>query len=442
MSQPISPLDKFFSISERKSTVPKELLAGLATYLSLAYIFIVNPSILAQSGIDVSAVFFATILASAVSTIFMGLYARLPFALAPGLEMNGFFAFVVVGAMGLTWNQALGAVFWSGLLCLVLAILPIRKAIIDAIPDGLKKSLAISVGVFVMTIGLFLAGIVSFDGPRISAVHFSFDSKVIALIIGLVISMILGIKRLGFPAGMLVAIIVATVYCKANGILVENPAKADWSAMTSAIGKFDLMPTLPFLPVFLVFFLLDFYGSIGKFIGLTSSTKEMLNPDGSLPRMKEAMVVDGAGTVLGAAVGTSSIITFVESAIGIKTGGRTGLTALVCGLLMFASLAFTPLVGLVPVQATAGILIYVGFLLMRDVDSKDDRQVMSHTSFWIVVALMGLISFLTFSLDKAMLLGFLVYCVADTMKHKKANWYLVVSTLLIAVSVILPFLLK
>ncbi|MCK9636243.1 MAG: NCS2 family permease [Methylobacter tundripaludum] len=429
----------YFELSKYDTSISKEIIAGLSTYLSLAYIFIVNPAIMSNTGMNITALLFATIVASAVSTIFMGLYARLPFALAPGLEMNGFFTFVVVGAMGLTWQQALGAVFWSGVLCLVFTIVPFRKAIIDSIPNGLKKTMAVSVGVFVMTIGLYLSGLVKFTDGHITGYDLSPTPKVLALFIGLIISALLGMRRLKFPAGMLIAIIVATIYCTANGIITKTPATSSWDDMVSACFKIDFIPTLRLLPIYLIFFLIDFYGSIGKFIGLTAST-DLRQKDGSIPRMAQAMGVDAGGTILGAFVGTSSIITYVESAVGIEMGGRTGIVALVCGILMFASLLFTPLIGLVPVEATAGILIYVGYLIMRDTDSPDDKNL--DKFFITVVTIMGLISFLTFSLDKAMMFGFLAYTIRQVFFEKVVNWYLIVSAILISVSVILPILIK
>lgn len=427
----------YFEIAKYNTNLRTEILAGVSTYLSLAYIFIVNPAILSKSGMDVSAVLFATIIASGLSTLLMGFWARLPFALAPGLEMNGYFALVVVGTIGLTWNQALGAVFWSGILCIALTISPIRKAIVDSIPDGLKKSMAVSVGIFVLTIGLFLSGLTSFTDGKISGYSLAITPKVIALLIGLVISIVLAFKKLRFPGGMLVAIIIATVYCKTQGIVSATPAKIS-KEMLSATFKLDLIPTLSVIPVFLVFFLIDFYGSIGKFIGLTASTKELIQKDGTLVRIEKAMNVDGIGTVAGSLVGTSSIITYVESAVGIKTGGKTGIVAVVCGTLMLLSLAFTPLVGLVPVEATSGILIYVGYLLIRDTWEEKNLG----KFFWIVVALMGAISFSTFSLDKAMLLGFAAYTIKQVFFDKVVNWYLIISTVLIAASVILPYIIK
>ena len=370
----------------------------------------------------------------------------MPFALAPGLEMNGFFAFVVCGTLGLTWQQALGAVFWSGVLCLILTALPARQSIIDSIPNPLKINIGCSVGVFVATIGLFLAKIISFkDGlPDVSAFATAnlITIEAIALYIGLAISFLLGLPALRFPAGMLIAIIVAAVFCKMRGVVVENPPTLS-SDMLSATFQLDwlaIFSSIKLVSVFLVLFLIDFYGSIGKFIGLTAATN--LQKDGHVVNMGKAMYVDGIGTVGGALVGTSSIITYVESAIAITSGGRTGLVAVVCGSLMLLSLLFTPLVALVPVVATSGILLYVGYLLLP-VKQMRDPEVKYSPFDLVVAAMMGAITLATFSLDKSMLLGFLIYSGRHLISRpKNVNWWLVGSTALLAISVIAQYTLK
>lgn len=234
-------ISHYFGLAELGTNYRREILAGIATFLSLSYIFIVNPAILGQAGMNVEAVTFATIVASGLTTLIMGIWARLPFALAPGLEMNGFFAFVVVGIIGLTRQQSLGIVFRSGILCLLFTIVPFRRKIIEAIPDGLKSAISFSVGVFVLTIGLFLAGIVTFQDGRIVDIGGFFTPKAIVLYIGLIIAIVLGIKKIHskFPAGMLVAIIVAAIYAVNQGITSGNDIHIS-SAMFSAVGELDL----------------------------------------------------------------------------------------------------------------------------------------------------------------------------------------------------------
>jgi AGZA family xanthine/uracil permease-like MFS transporter len=392
---------------------------------------------------NISAVLFATIIASGLTTLAMGWWARLPFCVAPGLEMDGFFAFVVIGAMGLTWQEALGAVFWSGVLCVIFTLGFIRQRIVDCIPFGLKKSMSLAVGIFVMIIGLFLAGIVKFENGIInfqtSGVHFS--AKEVALLIGLAISFVLMLPRFKFPAGMLVAIVVATIYCKTQGIVQQSPAKLS-SEMFSAVLKLDPIPhAWKAIPILLVFFLVDFFGGIGKFIGLTASTN-LVDKDGNLARIDKAMYVDGWGTTFSGLVGTSSVITYVESAVGISMGGRTGIVALVCGVLMLVSLVFTPIVGLVPVEATAGVLVYVGGLLIVNTW----KEKLLHNQDYIVMAVMILITCLTFNLGEAMAFGFFAYTVLHVKavfdKKKKLDWVLIAATVAIDLSQLSQYWLK
>ena len=440
--------DLYFEVSARGSTLQTEIFAGLSTFLSLAYILVLNPAILSKAGFNSDSVLFATAVASGLATILMGVWAKLPFALAPGLEMNGFVAFSAIGLMGLTVEQSLGAVFWSGLLCIIFTWLPIRTKIINSMPLGLQSNLALSVGIFVVTIGLFISKIVIFEGgfPK----HFGSlgSSEALALLIGLAVTIILRAVsnketfsgRLVSGSSFLTAIVVSTVFCWNRGISPEAPPKVSLD-MIARIGKLDWAPfTSPaFFTVFIVLFLIDFYGSIGKFIGLTAGTS--LRSSGSgLVGIEKAMYVDGIGTVGGALLGTTSIITYVESAIGIHAGGRTGIVSIVCGILMILSLFFTPLISLVPVVATSGILIFVGYALLP----REEWRSGEFKSFDLIIGiLMGVVSFATFSLDKAMLIGFGAYSFKQVFSRtEKVNPYLICSFMLLCISVFVQFWFK
>ncbi len=433
----------YFGIKARESTIPREIIAGISTYLSLAYIFVVNPSILANAHMNVSAVLFATAIVSGLATLAMGFWAKLPFAVAPGLEMSGFFAFVVVGTLGLSWQDALGTVFWSGVLCVALTILPFRQRIIDSIPDGLKINIGVSVGVFVATIGLSLAKIVAFKNGLPDLSSFSVSSlathEAIILYVTFAVAFLFGLGQLKkFPGGMLIAIIAGSALCAVYGIVADHPAKMS-SDMFLALGQAHLISVFKnphFFPVMLVFFIVDFYGGIGKFIGLTAATN--IQSNGKVPNIGRALYVDGFGTMGGALMGTSSLITFVESAVGIAAGGRTGVTAIVCGLLMLASLVLTPLVGLVPVAATTGVLVYVGWLLLPVRQFRESPELFGRFDLLIALA-MGLLSFLTFSLDKALLLGFLFYTGREIFVAKKSDPFLITTTIILAVSVVMQY---
>jgi AGZA family xanthine/uracil permease-like MFS transporter len=441
-TQPIPSKGDYFLLEARQSTLSRELLAGISTYLSLAYIFIVNPSILSSTHMNVSAVLFATVVASGVATLAMGFWARLPFAVAPGLEMNGFFAFVAVGTIGLSWQDALGTVFWSGVLCVVLTVLPVRQSIIDSIPSGLKINIGVSVGVFVATIGLLLAKIVAFrDGlPDLSSMqlHSLASHEAIILYVTFAVAFVLSRAVFRFPGGMLVAIIVGTVLCRMFAIVADKPAQFS-SDMFLALGQAHILSVLKnphFAPLMLVFFIVDFYGGIGKFIGLTAATN--IQSQGKIPNLGRALYVDGYGTILGSLLGTSSLITFVESAVGIAAGGRTGITAIVCGVLMLTSLIFTPLIGLVPVAATSGVLLYVGWLLLPIRQFRESPEMFGAFDM-AVAAVMGILSFITFGLDKALLAGFVLYTGREALRFRRFNPFLISTTVILAVAVYIQY---
>lgn len=425
-------LDEFFQITHRGSSFRTEIVAGTSVFLSLAYIFIVNPAILSQAGLNVSAVMFATVIASGLSTILMAIWARLPFVLAPGLEMNSFFAFVMVGTLGLTWQQGLAAVFISGALCLLFTYIPVRQKIIDGIPHGLKISIATCVGIFVLTIGLFLSGLVTFDKGLPTGFGNFWSVKAQTLYVGLFLTILLT-RILKVSYGFLVAIIAAAIFARYFGLAPGHIAELS-PAMFEASFKLDfsfLWAGLSAASVLFILFLIDFYGSIGKFIGLVATTN-LVDKKGNVISMQKAMGVDAVGTMGGALLGTSNIITYVESAVGIAAGGRTGLTAFVAGILMLASIVLAPLVSLVPVEATAGILCYVGYLLLPQ------KQDYHNVRFDIAVAsVMAIVTFMTFGLDKAMMVGFMVYAAEPLWnKNKKYNPYTIASALLLGVIVL------
>lgn len=429
-------LEKRFKFNEYGTTISTEIVAGLSLYLSLAYIFIVNPAILSKAGIPSGAVFFATVLASAIATLVMGWFARLPFALAPGLESNGFFTFVVVISLGFTWQEGLGLVFWSGVLCIIFTIIPIRQKIIDSIPSGLKTAISATVGIFVATIGLVITDVLVFENGVPKTIGSFSSDKAMLLYLGFTISVLLGIKKLKFHGGMLVAIIAATILAKVLGVSSDTPP-ADISEFLDGSFKLELFSVFKdprAWTVLLIFFVIDFYGSIGKFIGLTASTN--LYSNGQVKNMKQALYVDGGATVFGSLIGTSTVITYVESAVAIATGGRTGLVAIVCGLLMLMSLAFTPLVGYVPVAATSGVLVYVGYLLLP----TEQMRTGYIQRFDLAVTLsMGIVALFTFSLDKSLLLGFFLYTAKQIVTKEKLNPYLLGTTLLLSLAMGLQY---
>ncbi len=425
-------INEFFGISKRGSTLRTEVFAGVSTFLALSYIFVVNPAILSAMGLSTSAIFFATIVGSVIATLVMGLWARLPFAVAPGLEMNAYVAYVVVGALGFTWQGALGAVFWSGVLTVLLSYTSLRVNIVKAIPDKLKSGLAASVGVFLMLIALKVSGMLSYDGIQVKGIGLLTSHEAIIFYIGLALVVIL--KSLKVKGSVLLSIIGASI--ASHFIGVGQPidpihfSKDMFSGLFALDWKIILNPKI--WSVILVLFILDFYGSIAKFIGLTRNTS-IVDANGDLPRLKEGLIVDGGGTVLGAVTGTSNLITYVESAVGIGEGGRTGLVAVVVAILMSLFLFLIPLINLIPVVATTGALFFVGLTLFP---GKKDLQSYTWTDI-IAVLVMVVVTIWTFGLDKAMFAGFATFIVLSVLrgKWKDVNVYLAGSAILLLLSI-------
>jgi AGZA family xanthine/uracil permease-like MFS transporter len=427
------PADNFFGVRRSGSSLRVEVFAGLSTFLALSYIFVVNPAILATAGIGKSAIFFATIVGSVLATMAMGIWANKPFAVAPGLEMNAYVAYVVVATMGFAWQDAMGAVFWSGVLTVTLNYTRIRVKIIEAIPDALKSGLAAAVGVFLMLVALKVSGIALYEGVKIRGIGPLGSKDAILFYVGLVL--VASLRYFKITGAVLLSIVGASVAAHYLGVvnsvdkisLSRSMLDATFALHLGIIRNPRIWATV------IILFVLDFYGSIAKFIGLTRNTS-IVAPDGTLPKLQEALTVDGIGTVLGASLGTSNLITYVESAVGIGEGGRTGITAIVCGLLMSLFLFITPLVNLVPVAATTGALLYVGLTLLPQ---KHEWKKYLRVEM-IAVLIMIVVTFWTFALDKAMFAGFAAVLVGYLLvDRKRVNPYLVGSTAILLVSILL-----
>lgn len=425
-------LDNFFGITKFGSIIRTEMFAGVSTFLALSYIFVVNPAILSSAGINKSAVFFATVVGSVVATLAMGLWANKPFAVAPGLEMNAYVAYVVVGTLGFSWQGAMGAVFWSGILTVLLSFTSLRVGIVNAIPNKLKFGLSSAVGVFLMLIALKVSSLFLYDGIRLKGIGILLSNQAYVFYVGLVLASVL--KYFKVRGSILLSIIGASILAHMYGLNnAIEPIKFS-KEMFSGAFLFDLGIILnpKIWSVVLILFILDFYGSIAKFIGLTQNTS-IVDAQGNLPKLKEALIVDGAGTVLGATLGTSNLITYVESAVGIGEGGRTGLVAVVCAILMSLFLFLTPLLNFVPALAATGALFFVGLSLFpwRELNKQYDL------AEWLSMLVTVIVTIWTFGLDKAMFAGFISFVILKVLsgKVREINLYLIVSIILLGVSV-------
>ena len=379
-------LEKFFKLKENGTNVRTEVVAGVTTFMTMAYILAVNPSILSASGMDAQAVLIATAIASFIGTICMALLANYPFALAPGLGLNAYFAYTVCGSMGYSWQIALFAVFVEGLIFIVLSLTNVREAIFNAIPLQLKKGVSAGIGLFIAFIGLQNAGIVvNNDSTLVSIVDFTADfhtSGISALlaVIGIFIIAVLYVKKV---KGAILIGIFATwilgIICQLTGLYVPAPDAGFYSLIPSGIVSapaslaptlfkmdFSVIGSLNFLVVVFAFLFVDIFDTLGTLIGCATKA-DMLDKDGKLPGIKGALMADAVGTTVGACFGTSTITTFVESSSGIAEGGRTGLTSIVSGALFLLALFFSPIFLAIPSFATAPALVVVGFFMMQQV---------------------------------------------------------------------------
>lgn len=373
-------MEKFFKLQERNTTVSKEIIGGITTFLAMAYILAVNPSILSASGMSWGAVFTATALSAAIATFVMAFCANLPVALAPGLGLNAFFTYTVVLGMGCTYQLALTAVLLEGILFIILSLCGVREAIIKSIPEGLKKAVAVGIGLFIAIIGLANAGIVSTEtGTLIGYVNFTMANKTaIVAVFGLILTIVL--YTLKVPGAILIGIIVTTIVGIPFGVttIPENfrPLSAPSAPTVFAFdfkgifcttaGKFSFAVIGQFFVIFFTFLFTDLFDTIGTLLGVAEQGN-LKDSNGEVQNVKGALMADAVGTAVGACLGTSTVTSFVESSSGVAAGARTGLASVTTGILFLLALFLSPLFFLIPSAATAPALIFVGYLMMKSV---------------------------------------------------------------------------
>ncbi len=397
-------LDAYFKLSDNQTTVRREILAGVTTFLTMAYIAFVNPNILADTGMDRDAVFVATCVAAALGSLIMGLWANYPIALAPGMGLNAFFTYTVVLGMGHTWQVALGAVFIAGVLFFILSVLKVREWIINAIPHGLKLAIAAGIGLFLGIIGLKNAGIIV-DHP-VTLVTMGDLSLWPALLAvgGFLVMAALDSRRV--PGAITIAILLTTAVGVITGV---SPFGGVFSAPPSVAPTFLQMDIVGALDVSLIsvifaFLFVDLFDTAGTLIGV-AHRGGMLDEQGRLPRLGRALMSDSSATVVGAVFGTSTTTSYIESVAGVKAGGRTGLTAVTVAMLFLLCLFFSPLAGTIPSYATAPALLLVACLMMRGLTEVDWEDVTEYAP--AVVTAIGIP--LTFSISDGIGFGFVTY---------------------------------
>ncbi|WP_346913729.1 NCS2 family permease [Clostridium sp.] len=428
-------MDKYFKLTENGTNVKREIVAGITTFLTMAYIIAVNPNFLSTAMGDgtAGALVTATCLAAGLTTILMGLYANAPFALASGMGLNAFFAFTVCGAMGVSWQVALTAVFVEGIIFIILSLTRVREAVVNCIPLTMKHAVTAGIGLFIAFIGLTGAGIVVSNEATLVSLGSMVAPSAIIAVIGILIIAILNSKNVkgAMLWSILICSIIGWIYAIVNpegattaGIYLPNRIfkyesikaiafKLDFSVFTNSSA------ILNFITVCLTFLFVDFFDTVGTLVGVCSKAN-MLDKDGNVPMAKKALLVDAIGTTFGSLVGVSTVTTYVESAAGVSEGGRTGLTAVTTGVLFLLAMFLSPIFIAIPGCATAPCLIWIGFMMLESVMKIDFTDFTQGFPAFITIAAMPL----CYSIGDGLTLGILSYTLINLLNNifgKKEN---------------------
>ena len=451
----------FFHLEERGTTVRREVLAGITTFMTMAYILAVNPNILSASGMDRGAVFTATALSAFIATCLMALLSNYPFVLAPGMGLNAYFTYTVVLGMGYTWQQALAAVFAEGIIFILLSLTNVREAIFNSIPMNLKHAVSVGIGLFIAFIGLQNAKIVVGNDSTLVSI-FSFKSSVaegtfssqgitvLLALIGVLVTAILLAKNVkgGILWGILITWILGII-CQLTHLYVPNADLGYYSLLpdfSNGISVPSMMPTfmkmdfsivfsLDFVVIMFAFLFVDMFDTLGTLIGVASKA-DMLDKDGKLPKIKGALLSDAVGTSVGAVCGTSTVTTFVESASGVAEGGRTGLTSLVAGVLFALSLLLSPIFLAIPSFATAPALIVVGYLMLTSVTKIDFNDMTEAIPCFIAIIAMPFM----YSISEGISMGVISYVVINVITGKAKEKKISLLMYILAVLFILKYI--
>lgn len=412
----IKKIDSFFSITERGSSIKTEATAGLTTFLAMAYIIFVNPSILGATGMDTGAVFVATALAAAIGTLVMGLWARYPIAQAPGMGLNAFFAFTVVLGMGIDWQTALAATFVSGLLFLVLALTGVRNIIISAIPKQLKLAVGAGIGLFIAFIGLKNSGIIVQDDATYVGLGQLTSAGPMLAFVGIIITAILVVK--GFRGAVFYGIVatsiiglIFSVVSAPSALVSAAPSLAP--TFGEAIVRLPDLLSFELIIVVVTMLFVDFFDTAGTLIAVTNQAN-LLDEDGNLPKANQALASDSIATMSGAVLGTSTTTSYIESAAGVGAGGRTGLTSVFTSLLFVVSIFFSPLLVMITAEVTAPALIIVGVMMAKGLKEIEwDKMEYAIPAFLTVIAMP-----LTFSIATGIAMGLLLFPILMAFKGR------------------------
>ena len=429
-------LDNYFGLSQNDTNVKTEIVAGITTFMTMAYILIVNPSILSAAGMDSGAVFTATALSAVVSTLIMGIYAKLPFAQAPGMGLNAYFAFTVVLGMGYSFEFALTAVFLEGIIFILLTLFNVREAIVDSIPENIKKAISVGIGLFIALIGLEGAGIIVHpqDGGTILALGNITEGTALLAIMGILITGIFLAKNI--KGALFLGMIATAVIGIPMGV---TPMPESIISMPPSISSVFLkfqwnnIFTLDMVIVLFTLLFMDMFDTIGTLVGVATKAK-MLDDNGKVPNIKKALFADAVGTTFGACVGTSTVSTFVESASGVAEGGRTGLTAVSTAVMFALALFFSPIFASITPAVTCSALVLVGLFMIEPIKEIDIIDFTEAIPAFLTIIMMPL----SYSISDGIVFGVISYIVLKFFAGKSKDISL--TTVVIGIVFLLKFL--
>ena len=444
-------------LPENKSEYKREFLAGTTSFLAMAYIIAVNPSILSAAGMPAGAIVTATCISAVIGCLIMGFYAKLPFGLAPGMGLNAFFTFSVVIGMGISWEVALTAVFVEGIIFILLSLFKVREAVVDAIPINLKYAVTAGIGLFIAFIGFNGAGVV-IGNPDTMVAMGQVGPKMLIAMVGLCIIVILEKKKV--KGSMLVGIVVSTLLAWGYALINTEAAASMGIYLPNGIFKFESIAPIAgkvnfsyltspqhvfnFITIVFTFLFVDFFDTVGTLIGVASRAN-MLDKKGRVPNAGKALMTDAIATTAGALLGTSTVTVYVESATGVEEGGRTGLTAITIGGLFFVAMFFSPIFVAVPACATAPALIYVGYLMLTSVLKIDFSDITDAVPAFLIIALMPL----TYSIGDGLTIGVLAYVILNILHNiftknkkdkKELSMVMIVLAIIFVIKLCLPLI--
>jgi AGZA family xanthine/uracil permease-like MFS transporter len=431
-------LDKYFGITELKSSIPKELIGGLVTFMAMLYILVVNPSIMSAAGMDTARMFTSTAIAAGIATLVMAFVGRLPIALAPGLGINAFVAFSVCGAMGFPWQVAILAIFVEGVLTICLSLSGIRQKIVDGIPDTLKKAVALGIGLFIAVIGMGSSGMGILDTSGATGVALAIGipgNLQLVAVIGLVLMIILHAKKV--PGAIFISIVAATIIGIPLGVTTA-PASMTVAApytVVDVLGGLTSFNLVQFIIVFISIMFVDLFDTISTFAGIAEQGN-LKDPDGGIRNGKWGLLSDSIGTTVGSLFGCTSTTSYVESSAGVASGARTGLASVVTGLLFLLAIVAYPLLAWVPAAATGPALVFVGFLMLGAVSNLDFTKIEIGLPTFIAMVMIPF----SYSISIGLAWGFVSYAIVMLFSGKTAD--VKVPTWVLSVFFLIYLLLK